>query len=354
MCSSDLEENNEIFHQFDEKTKQNKKIIELILKNPLNIEKFNPEQLLNQKELVLKFFKNHPKICRKLSKKFEICEFLKLISSEKTWIHFKNDFFKILILEDFDFVLKMIEKTPKIFGVSKYLHHNEKLLKFAIEIDPNNINFVKNIELKLLLQILDSNPKLIKLLNGNVRAKYQHNTKYEHYRIVEDAYRFQDISPKISTKIQMKEYLRLNGNCMYYAKPIFKKDKELSLIAVNSDGESLEFIDESLYSDRDVILAACKNYGRNLTYASDMLKDDFEIVKVAATNNGTSIKFASKRLKLNVELCLIAIEQTRAAYRDLDISMKTQIDIWLVYTKRYKNLQPNKQEKLKDIQFRFH
>jgi hypothetical protein len=228
---------------------------------------------------------------------------------------------------------------------------NQKLIKFATEKDPEFFVNISSIPKDILLDYLKNNPTKFKSLCYRLKDKFKNDKDFFVYKLVDDPSQFKDFTNY--TKDDLKIYLSISGVCIYWTGQEYKSDRELVLIAVKSNGEALEFVNSSFYSDKEVVLTAVSSYGRALSFADEELKDDFEIVMEAVRNNGTAVKFASKRLKQNPKICLAAIEQSRAAYRDLDPSMKTQLDVWLVYTKRYQKLQPNSQSKLKDIHFNF-
>ena len=82
---------------------------------------------------------------------------------------------------------------------------------------------------------------------------------------------------------------------------VFKKDKEIVLIAVKNDGYALEYADESFKKDKEIVLIAVKQYGRNLEYADDSLKKDKEIVLEAAKTDPLAIKFADISLRKKID-----------------------------------------------------
>ena len=344
-----------IYQKIEKEFKKNVEIIEIALKNYQNISYVPPEYFYQNQKKTFELIKTYPYTCSYFPKELEEdFDFLKQLQPEKYWSYLTSNAFKTLLKMNEEGVIEKIKENSNLFRVCKPLHEYPKILELAIKINPNVVTSLEKISKEKLLEYLERNPEIIKKLHHKVKDHYKNDEDFKIYQIREDPTIFKEISSGITDREVLKKYLRISGICMnWILDPNIKKDKEMVLIAVNSAGDSLEFVDPSFYSDKDVIFAACENYGRSLSFASDELKDDFEVVRAAVRNNGTSIKFASKRLKLNVDLCLIALEQTRSAYRDLDITMKTQIDIWMVYTKRYQKLQPNKQESLRDIHFNF-
>jgi hypothetical protein len=311
-----------------------------------------PESLLLEKEFYYSLVKKFPFMISKMPQAFQKdAKIIKELSTSQTWADLPSVCYETLMKKDEEFILKLIEKEPILFRIMKPLHVNQKLIKFAIEKDPEFFGNISSIPKDILLDYLNNNPTKYKSLSYRLKDTFKNDKDFFVYKLVDDPSQFKDFTNY--TKDELKIYLSISGVCIYWTGQEYKSDRELVLIAVKSSGEALEFVNSSFYSDKEVVITAVSSYGRALSFADEELKDDFEIVMEAVRNNGTAVKFASKRLKKNPKICLAAIEQSRTAYRDLDPSMKTQLDVWLVYTKRYQKLQPNSQAKLKDIHFNF-
>eukprot|EP01080_Neovahlkampfia_damariscottae_P005961 gene5961-9960_t len=348
-----VEKNRDVYKEIPTKMKLKNEIIEIALTSPNNCSHVPAEYFNENLDKAIGFFTKKSYYCTYLPNSLQSnADFLKKLIPKHTWCYLPKFCFETLLKNDEDFVIQHITENPRIFKVCKALHQNEKLLNLAYSLDKTVICSLESIPKNKLIQYLDESPELINSLNGHVKSKYEFDADFEVYKIRENPTEFAQIGARIQDRAEMQRYLNISGVCLNWAHK-FQKDKESVLIAIKSSGEALEFADPSFYSDKEVMLAACGMYGRNLSFGSDEMKDDFDIVKAAVTNNGTSIKFASKRLRLSPVLSLIAIEQSRLAYRDLDASMKTHIDIWLIYTRRYRLIQPNKQERLKDVHFLF-
>jgi hypothetical protein len=311
-----------------------------------------PENLMLDKEFFASLVKKHPSLMSKMPQSFRVDpKIIKELSTSKTWIYLPKLCYKTLMKHEEEYILNLIEKEPTLFRAMHPLHENQKLVDIAVKNDPEFMENVSTVSKEILLKYLQKNPSKYKKVFSKFRGRFGDDKDFFIYKIAEDPSNFKSFTGY--TREELKVYLSISGVCIYWTSPEYKNDKELVLIAVGCNGEALEFVSSKFYSDRDVVLTAVSSYGRALSFASEELIDDFEIVMAAVVNNGTAVKFASKRLKQNPKICLAAIEQSRTAYRDLDASMKTQLDVWLVYTKRYQKLQPNLQGKLKDIHFNF-
>ena len=92
-----------------------------------------------------------------------------------------------------------------------------------------------------------------------------------------------------------------NGYYLYKVdKSILNKD--VMLIALNSNFSSEKYVSEELYDDKDIVLFIVSKNGHLLWKVSDRLVDDIDVVAAAVKNNPDAIKFASNRLKESQEL----------------------------------------------------
>jgi len=92
-----------------------------------------------------------------------------------------------------------------------------------------------------------------------------------------------------------------NGYYLYKVdKSILNKD--VMLMALNSNFSSEKYVSEELYDDKDIVLFIVSKNGHLLWKVSDRLVDDIDVVAAAVKNNPDAIKFASNRLKESQEL----------------------------------------------------
>jgi hypothetical protein len=118
--------------------------------------------------------------------------------------------------------------------------------------------------------------------------------------------------------------VQCDGDCLQFASKELRNDVELVLAAVNQNGLALRFAHEKLQNDRHIALAAVNQNGLALQYASNELRNDFDVVLAAVKQNGESIKFISKspmyneRLTQNKDIVFVALQQTMAGLMIFD------------------------------------
>ena len=79
------------------------------------------------------------------------------------------------------------------------------------------------------------------------------------------------------------------------------------LMAVHSDGMSLEFAAEALRGNRELVTAAVHNNGLALRFAAELLRGDKEVVLAAIQNDSFALEFAGTELAKDREVVLAAV-----------------------------------------------
>lgn len=114
---------------------------------------------------------------------------------------------------------------------------------------------------------------------------------------------FASFSKKIMTKA-----ILFNPQTFMCARKFLRNNKQIAMLAIEQDGNMIEYASPRLKRDRDIIKAAVKNNPRVLTKLSKEYCDDEEIVSLGLDNYYSSYKYASERLKSKKELALKAFK----------------------------------------------
>ncbi len=177
---------------------------------------------------------------------------------------------------DEDSILKGIFKNfPESLYLSKILPNNySKLLGNKIILSKN-----KNFDIyKLLLEIY-----------GTYFLKYADESLRKDREVVLEA-------------------VKSDGYALEYVDKSFKKDREIVLELVKSNGSALEYTDESLRRDREIVLEAVKSNGWVLLYADKSFRKDREIVLEAVKSRGSALAHADKSFGKDREIVLEAVK----------------------------------------------
>ncbi|KAL7537202.1 hypothetical protein ACHAXR_009737 [Thalassiosira sp. AJA248-18] len=111
-------------------------------------------------------------------------------------------------------------------------------------------------------------------------------------------------------------------------------DRQFVLVAVEQNGEALEYASEELRGDRDVVLAAVKETGGALQFASDDLRGNRCVVLAAIKQNGSAFRFASDDLKVDRDIALASVEQDGLALRYASKDFKCEREFVLAAVKQ--------------------
>jgi hypothetical protein len=123
-----------------------------------------------------------------------------------------------------------------------------------------------------------------------------------------------------------------NGNTLQYASPKLQSDRAIVLATVTLNGNALQYASPELQSDRAIVLAAVSCNRNALQYASAELRSDRDIVLAAVQKHGDALQYASLALRSDRAIVLAAIQGLGGvnAFRHASEDLKN--DQWIVFT----------------------
>ena len=118
---------------------------------------------------------------------------------------------------------------------------------------------------------------------------------------------------------------------MEYVCDDFKKDHELVLKAVTSDGYVLQYADRAIFKDKKIILKSLETSSlSNIIELIDKnLLNDRDIALAAVKLNGGDLEYIDKSLRKDEEIISIAIKNSSFAFEHIDESFKKNIKFLL-------------------------
>lgn len=117
---------------------------------------------------------------------------------------------------------------------------------------------------------------------------------------------------KISAMNSVKE----DPNTFKNLENILRKDKDITLIAVTSSWNALQYADDSMKKDKDVVFAAVSKYGDALKFADDSFKKDKTIVLTALMNGSYASWYVDKSLLNDKEVVTNVLESFSKQFND--------------------------------------
>ena len=116
-----------------------------------------------------------------------------------------------------------------------------------------------------------------------------------------------------------------NTAALGFADKSVLRDRELFQYLVHYDGLAMKYALAELKSDREIMMIAVGQNGMALEYASEELKDDKDIVLKAVCNEGWALHHASDRLKSDRDVVLAAVAKAVSALQFASTTMQAQI-----------------------------
>ena len=118
--------------------------------------------------------------------------------------------------------------------------------------------------------------------------------------------------------------------------------KEIGILGVKQNGNSIKFLKEELKNDREIILEAIKQNGNSLEFIPNKFRNDKEIVFEAIKQNSNSIKFLDLNLnKLiieNEDIIEECLRKNEECWKYLSLKSKNDLNLMKKILKKNRNL----------------
>ena len=250
----------------------------------------------------------------------------------------------------------ILNKGKSLEFVSEGLKKNKEIVKSAVIKDQDALQYAS--------EELQADTELLDLLNIDVSEKLL-GKKEIALHVISKFKKIPTNLPKIyytdkeialavaKHKINISEFMRtfptlLNNkeialivvekdgsNLSIFDKNI-KSDYKVALAAVTQNGDSLEFVDNTIITHnvlgKNITLAAVKKKGTALTWAPKIFKSDYEVAKAAVTQNGDSLEYVGKKLlssNKGRDIVLAAVKQKGTALKWAPDKFKSDYEVVL-------------------------
>jgi hypothetical protein len=102
----------------------------------------------------------------------------------------------------------------------------------------------------------------------------------------------------------------------------FKRDRDIVLASLSSNGCALQHAHDSLKRDRKIVMAALKQSGWALQHVIEPLRSDKKIVLAALRQDGMALRFVPEVLQKDTDVIFTAIDENKKAYEHIHKSLK--------------------------------
>ena len=151
-------------------------------------------------------------------------------------------------------------------------------------------------------------PRVGKVLKErSIKEDYEHCSEENKKKIIK-AKRL-PVSPLITDKKLIIEYVKEDGELLCYASDELKNDREVVLIAIRQSGSALRFASEELRNDKEIVLTAIKKDRYAFTNASKELQNDKELALEVVKQRGSSIHILPYEFRYDKDIILEAVKE---------------------------------------------
>ena len=94
-----------------------------------------------------------------------------------------------------------------------------------------------------------------------------------------------------------------------YAKKEFLEDREIALVAVKTDGQSLRFFSEEIRGDEEVVTKAVQTFCKSFVFAVGNARKSLTIAKLVASRGGETIALLDEQFLNSEEVAILAVSR---------------------------------------------
>lgn len=238
-----------------------------------NILHFAPEELLNDRQLLLRALPLDNHLVAIISDSLR--DDPEIIAAASGGYFASLEYASIRLREDPIFVLQMINKNgSNICFAADWIREDRKFILSALHAGSKILNNIPNYfrdDEEIMLEVVKSSPYSLKDASERLRLDKAFN-------------------------------LKALENGTYYRNNLHNSlldDREIVLKAMQMHPHEFEYIPERFKSDREIVLTVVSKkggYGKYIKNCSIELRDDSELIKAAIIDNGFNIRHASPRL----------------------------------------------------------
>ena len=175
-------------------------------------------------------------------------------------------------------------------------------------------------------------PRVGKVLKErDIKEDYEHCSEENKKKIIK-AKRL-PVSPLITDKKLILEYVKEDGELLCYASEELQNDREVVLTAIKQNPYALRFASEELRGDKEIVLEAIGRSASTYKYVSKKLKNDKEIALEVVKKKGSSIYLLPYEFRYDKDIILEAVKNDVTSLTYIPSSVLNDKDIVLEIVK---------------------
>lgn len=236
------------------------KVLERLRKGAYIITTFYDEAIINDKEVALALVKNYSLALRDLNYKNRDDEEIvrcAMTGSFRAYDYASNRLKRKVSIGEFAMTL-----YPYIYPhLDPKLRNNKTITSMAVEYNPSDFEYASK-------KLKKDKKYVIELLE-----------KYKNVQGITLICKFMDDELKKDKEITLVAIQTAFHSLEYFDESV-KKDKEVAIAAVNIHGKAINYLDESFKKSKCIVLIALKTYPQLFNHLDNVLQADYDIMKL--------------------------------------------------------------------------
>eukprot|EP01080_Neovahlkampfia_damariscottae_P008336 gene8336-160_t len=195
----------------------------------------------------------------------------------------------------------------------EYFIQRLPLLKFKIQLEPNEVHQKYLLEMTIKLKMWKKNQSTSEALDGIFINKFNIKMlkEWKLGKLEKLNALYQKIEGELSNLVEN-----------YYQ---FMKEKWYPIL--KEQGMKLKEAPNEIKNSKESVLIAIQQCGKSIKFIGNDLKDKKEIAKIAIRKKGENYKFLSEKMKSNYEIAEFSLNKISLSYKYFPIELKENPDL---------------------------
>lgn len=237
-----------------------RKVLASIKKGVYIISTFYDEDIINDKEVALALVKKYSLALRDLNDKNRDDE--EIVKCAMTGDFRAYDYASNRLKRNVSIGKFAMTLYPYIYQIlNSKLRDNKTITSMAVEYNPSYFEYAS-------IKLKKDKKYVIELLE-----------KYKNVQGIKEICKFMDDELKKDKEITLVA-IQTNFHSLEYFDKSVKKDKEVAIAAVNIHGRAIDYLDESFVKSKCIVLIALKTYPQLFNHLDNVLQADYDIMKL--------------------------------------------------------------------------
>ncbi len=259
------------------------------------------------------------------------------------------------LLSNREFILRAAIKHPQILGLTgaavvlQRFFTDKNFIREVLQSNGSALLYTSVQDFQRDEELVECALRQNGLVFRLVARQFQDNERLARIAVAQNHLAIRDAPEALrDDEVLINEIVTINGTLLKEASARLQKNKPTTLFALAQNGLALEFVDDHLKNDQDVINTALTQNGLALQYLLSKEKDDATIVRKAIAQNPKALAYASLRLRSDYDFMAEMVRNHENALQHASDALRKDRDFTIIALVSHREAFPYVHETLKN------